>query len=193
MLSLHTALSAFDASAALGTTARLAAGCLLAEAVREELNQTLECDNPDHWDWPSRTASLLNTRKLPIAITDRRPFVFKGVMYPTVQHAFQSQKLPEEEREDATELSLSEVLKREREADLDIAAWNANKDKLMFKLVHEQAKQNEDMRKTLIKYKDDNLTVNDLPDVCIGPPRCLASTSRSGTCCTKPHAQAQAR
>ena len=52
-----------------------------------------------------------------------------------------------------------DVLKRGREADLDIAAWDANKRKLMLRLIHEQAKQNEQMRKTLIKYKDQELAV----------------------------------
>ena len=165
MLSLQSALATFDASAELGTTARLAAGSLLAEAVRKELkNEDDDHDNPHHW--PSREACLSNTtRQLPIAITDQRPFAFEGVWYPTVQHAFQSQKLPEEEREEAAELSLAQVIKRGRDADLDIDAWDANKNRLMLNLIIVQAKQNEEMLKTLVKYKDKEVIVTDLPDV----------------------------
>jgi hypothetical protein len=150
-----------DASAALGTTARLAAGSLLAEAVRKELKDT---EDEESYQNTSAVAPL-STRQLPIAITDQRALCLRRRLVPDRQHAFQSQKLPEDEREEAADLSLTQVLKRGRDAESDIAAWDANKDKLMFKLVHEQAKQNEDMRKTLIKYKDNNLTVNDLPDV----------------------------
>ena len=165
MLSLQSALATFDASAELGTTARLAAGSLLAEAVRKELkNEDDDHDNPDHWDWPSREACLPNTRQLPIAITDQRAFAFEGVWYPTVQHAFQSQKLPEEEREEAAELSLAQVIKRGRDADLDIDEWDANKNRLMLNLILEQAKQNEKMLNTLVKYKDEEVIVTDLPD-----------------------------
>ena len=136
----------------------------MAEAVRKELKETN--DEESDQDTSATVAPLLlTTRQLPVAIIDQRAFSFEGVSYPTVQHAFQSQKLPEDEREDAANLSLSQVLKLGREAALDITAWDANKDNLMRKLVHEQAKQNEDMRKTLIKYKDLQLTVNDLPDV----------------------------
>ena len=152
-LPLRSALSAFDAATRLGTASRLAAGTLLAETVREELKDT-DDDELDLQYPATFSVSPLTTRRLPIAITDHREFVFEGVMYPTVQHAFQSQKLPEDKREDASVLSLGEVLKRGRDAELDIAAWDANKNKLMLKLIHEQAKQNEDMCTSLIKYKD---------------------------------------
>ena len=167
MLSLHSALATFDASAALGTTARLAAGSLLAEAVRKELKDTDDDESYSIGTAPPPAHDT--TRQLPIAITDMRAFVFEGVLYPTVQHAFQSQKLPEEQREEAATLSLSQVLKRGRDADLDadldVDAWDANKDKLMLNLIIEQAKQNEVMLNTLIKYKDKEVIVTDLPDV----------------------------
>ena len=162
MLSLHSALATFDSSAELGTTARLAAGSLLAEAVRKELKDTE--DDEDSYQITSAAAPL-STRQLPIAITDQRAFAFEGVWYPTVQHAFQSQKLPEEEREEAADLSLARVLKRGRDADLDIDAWDANKNRLMLNLIIEQAKQNEEMLNTLINYKDKEVIVTDLPDV----------------------------
>ena len=57
------------------------------------------------------------------------------------------------------------MLKRGRDADLDVDAWDANKDKLMLNLIVEQAKQNEEMLDTLIKYKDKEVIVTDLPDV----------------------------
>ena len=146
-LSLRSALSAFDAAARLGTASRLAAGTLLAETVREEFKNTDE-DELVRQLTTSPTAYHLTTRHLPIAITDHRKFVFDGVEYPTVQHAFQSQKLPEEEREDASDLFLGEMPKRRRDADLDIAAWDANQNKLMIKLIYEQTKQNNNMRKS---------------------------------------------
>eukprot|EP00966_Prymnesium_polylepis_P263829 6095214-Prymnesium_polylepis.1 len=74
MLSLHAALSTFDASEALGTAARLAAGRLLAEAVRE----ALEADDEESCLYTSHTttfaplATTTATRRLPIAITDHR-------------------------------------------------------------------------------------------------------------------------
>ena len=162
MLSLHSALATFDSSAELGTTARLAAGSLLAEAVRKELKDT--DDDTESYQMDNASPPPLSTRRLPIAITDQRAFAFEGVWYPTVQHAFQSQKLPEEEREEAAELSLAQVIKRGRDADLDVDAWDANKDKLMLNLIVNQAKQNDNMLKTLIKYKDKEVTVTDLPD-----------------------------
>ena len=81
---------------------------------------------------------------------------------------FQSQKLPEEEREDASDLSLGEVLKRGRDADLDVDAWDANKNRLMLNLIIAQAAQNEEMRDTLIKYKDNEVIVNGSPDAANG-------------------------
>ena len=116
MLSLHSALATFDASAALGTTARLAAGSFLAEAVRKERKDT---DDDEESDQISTAPPPPNrsTRHLPIAITDQRAFAFEGVWYPTVQHAFQSQKLPEEEREEDADFSLAQVLKRGRDAE----------------------------------------------------------------------------
>lgn len=163
MLSLHSALATFDASAALGTAARLAASSLLAEAVRKELDDD-DDDDTESYQMGNASTPPLSTRSLPIAITDQRAFVFDGVLYPTVQHAFQSHKLPKEEREEAADLSLSQVIKRGRDADLDIDEWDAKKNKLMLDLIIFQASQNEEMRDTLIKYMCEEVIVTDLPD-----------------------------
>eukprot|EP00966_Prymnesium_polylepis_P154032 3556925-Prymnesium_polylepis.1 len=165
MLSLHSALATFDASAALGTAARLAAGSLLAEAVCKELKDDDDDDEESYAIGTAPPPPHDTTRQLPIAITDQWAFAFEGVWYPTVQHAFQSQNLPEEEREEAAGLSLGQVLKCGRDADLDVDAWDANKNRLMLNLIIEQAKQNEEMLNTLIKYKDKEVIVTDLPDV----------------------------
>lgn len=165
MLSLDSALTIFDASAALSTAARLNAGSLLAEVVRKELKKDDDDDDDTESDQMGNASPpSLSTRRLPIAITDQRVFTFGGVQYPTVQHAFQSQKLPEEEREEAADLSLAQVIKRGREADLDIDAWDAKKNKLMLDLIIFQASQNEEMRDTLIKYRWEEVTVTDLSD-----------------------------
>lgn len=110
-------------------------------------------------------SSAPSTRLLPIAITDRRPFEYEGVTYPTVQHAFQAHKCPEDERENVASMNLSDALDAGRRASIDISAWDANKAKLMYRLVKEQARHHETMIDALIEHKDEDIVVDDVHDL----------------------------
>ena len=107
---------------------------------------------------------IFSTKNLPIAITDRRPFKYETITYPTVQHAFQAQKLPADERINVASMSLWEALDAGRKASIDINAWDANKSKLMYRLMKEQAKHHDTMMDALIQHRNVNIVVEDVYD-----------------------------
>lgn len=125
-----------------------------AEKMAKALENYLEDDD-------DATASTLDCK---IGVTYRRTFSYDGLEYPTVQHAFQAQKLAREEREHICDVNLVEAIKLGREAKLDIAKWDLQKDELMYKLILAQAEQNAVMRITLMRLKDISVVVNDLHD-----------------------------
>ena len=61
-----------------------------------------------------------------VAITAPRKFTYEGIEYPTAQHAFQSQKLPEDEREDASKQTLKAVIALGHNAKLDVPKWEGS-------------------------------------------------------------------
>ena len=103
--------------------------------------------------------------KLRVHITGKRPFTYLGVDYPTVQHAFQAQKFADEEdRERIATLTMMEAVSEGRRADIDVSEWDANKAKLMYALLKEQAKQHEDMATTLVESQGISIHVDDVYD-----------------------------
>ena len=103
--------------------------------------------------------------KLHVHITGTRPFTYLGVEYPTVQHAFQAQKYSDDEdRERIATLSLTDAVHEGRRASIDVAEWDANKAKLMYALLKEQAKEHEQMAATLIDSRGINIHVDDVYD-----------------------------
>ena len=103
--------------------------------------------------------------KLRVHITGKRPFTYLGVDYPTVQHAFQAQKFADEEdRERTATLTMMEAVSEGRRADIDVSEWDANKAKLMYALLKEQAKQHEDMATTLVESQGISIHVDDVYD-----------------------------
>ena len=103
--------------------------------------------------------------KLQVHITGRRPFTYSGVDYPTVQHAFQAQKLSDEsDQERIATLTLMEAVSEGRRANIDVSEWDANKAKLMYSLLKAQAKQHEDMAGTLVESQGISIHVDDVYD-----------------------------
>lgn len=99
-----------------------------------------------------------------VAITAPRKFTYEGIEYPTAQHAFQSQKLPEDEREDASKQTLKAVIALGHNAKLDVPKWDAEKDALMYKIIFAQTEENEEMHDTLVNLKDSTIEIDDLND-----------------------------
>lgn len=103
--------------------------------------------------------------KLRVHITGRRFFDFLGVNYPTAQHAFQAQKFSQQEdRENIASLNLMDALAEGRRACIDVKEWDANKAKLMYSILKQQAMQNEDMAKALIDSQGISIHVDDVYD-----------------------------
>lgn len=148
---------------------KLAAASLLAESVRDFLHEPSHASSLFAFetlddDVRTCTRTTRNTTSLPIGVTAHRPFDFEGIKYPTVQHAFQAQKLPLKERQVASTLDLSHVCLRERHADIDVASWDANKDTLMYELLKTQVTMHDDMRDSPKACKDNAVVVDDLFD-----------------------------
>ena len=94
-----------------------------------------------------------------------RPFTYLEVDYPTVQHAFQAQKFADDEdRERIATLSLMDAVSEGHRANIDVGEWDANKAKLMYSLLKEQAKQHEEMASTLIDMHSYSIHVDDVYD-----------------------------
>ena len=109
-----------------------------------------------------------------------REFYFEGIKFPTVQHAFQAQKLSKDKRKAASLLPLQEVIKEGRKAPLDVTKWDNNKKTLMRNLIYAQAKQNGHMHKALIKLRNYDIVVDDLSDN-YWPITHLPYSKKSGT------------
>ena len=119
----------------------------------KRLDDDLEDTNPN------------TSSKLHVHITGTRPFTYLGVDYPTVQHAFQAQKFSDDEdRERVALLGLTGAIQVGRRASIDVAEWDANKAKLMYSLLKEQAKQHEQMAITLVDSIGINIHVDDVFD-----------------------------
>ena len=172
---LESAIADYDEAADLEHKNHLAVVAL--ERMRMYLQSTSEprrrtivsADDDDAYVWSGMSFSngsglSSTTRNLPIAITDKRPFEYDSITYPTVQHAFQAQKLPADARDGVASMGLWEALDAGRKASIDIDAWDANKSKLMYRLVKEQAKHHEAMIDALIEHKDADIVVDDVHD-----------------------------
>ena len=91
---------------------------------------------------------------LRLGITCMCDFVVEEITYPTAQHAFQAQKFSDgSDKEYVASLTLMEAVAEGRRASIYVAEWDANKAKLMYSLIKEQATQNSSMIDTLVDKK----------------------------------------
>ena len=124
-----------------------------------KLKRLSDVDDEDVYSNPNTSS------KLHVHITGRRPFTHVGVDYPTVEHAFQAQKFSDaDDRKQIATLSLTDAVSAGRSADIDVDEWDANKAKLMYALLKEQAKQHEEMASTLVKSQGISIHVDDVYD-----------------------------
>ena len=166
---LLTSIAQYDAAPSIAD--RKEAAVVVAERVRmylaaeDEAPRTIhrlnDGDDEDVYSNPNTSS------KLHVHITGRRPFPYLGVDYPTVQHAFQAQKFADEDdRERIATLSLMDAVSAGRRADIDVDEWDANKAKLMYALLKEQAKHHEGMASTLVESQgiSNSIHVDDVYD-----------------------------
>ncbi|RKQ63355.1 hypothetical protein C7457_0225 [Thermovibrio guaymasensis] len=79
---------------------------------------------------------------------------FEGLVYPSVENAFQAAKTAPSEREPFTKVSPKEAKRIGREVRLQISAWESKKVKVMEELVRKKFKENPDLREKLLKTGD---------------------------------------
>lgn len=79
---------------------------------------------------------------------------FEGLVYPSVENAFQAAKTSPSEREPFTKVSPKEAKKMGRKVRLQISAWESKKVKVMEELVRKKFKENPDLREKLLKTGD---------------------------------------
>lgn len=104
------------------------------------------------------------TKKLDLSILSHKPFSFHGILYHTIQNAFQAQKASPSERAAFGTVSPMEAINRGRMCNIDATAWDLNREDLMTSIVEAQALQYDEMRDALIKWKDTPIVVDDMFD-----------------------------
>ena len=130
---------------------------------------TAEDDDDDLYSPYSLLGTSSNgTRALGLSIglsiiTDR-PFRYDGIMFNTAQNAFQAQKAPPDQRDSFAAIEPMDAVAKGRNCHIDVAAWDANREKLMTQILKAQAEDNETMRETLVEWKDADIVVDDMFD-----------------------------
>ena len=169
MTSLEDALRDYDFAP---STTRHMAAAALAQAVRDHLQSPSSGRrkrlNPITFDdddlYTSYGSTSNGTRALGLSIIADRPFHYDGILYNTAQNAFQAQKAPKDKRGDFAGIEPMDAVAKGRNCIIDVAAWDANREKLMTLILRAQAEENESMRETLIEWKDAVIVVDDMFD-----------------------------
>ena len=145
---------------------------------------TAEDDDDDLYSPYSLLGTSSNgTRALGLSIglsiiTDR-PFRYDGIMFNTAQNAFQAQKAPPDQRDSFAAIEPMDAVAKGRNCHIDVAAWDANREKLMTQILKAQAEDNETMRETLVEWKDADIVVGATCSTPSGQARCRISSRRS--------------
>lgn len=154
---------------------RASAACLLAQTVRDYINankystsdvsrhrklrKVVDDDDVSHSSHRENGTTILD-----LSILSHKPFSFDGILYHTIQNAFQAQKALPSEREAFGTVSPMEAINRGRMCKIDPIAWDLNREDLMTSIVEAQALQHDKMRDVLIKWKDTPIVVDDMFD-----------------------------
>ena len=104
------------------------------------------------------------TRAFGLSIITDRPFRYDGIIFNTAQNAFQAQKAPPDQRDSFAAIEPMDAVAKGRNCHIDVAAWDANREKLMTQILKAQAEDNETMRETLVEWKDADIVVDDMFD-----------------------------
>ena len=91
---------------------------------------------------------------LGLTVFEAYPVKFKAVTYDTAFNAFQAQKAPPDEREAFASLSVQEATNLGRTCTIDVAAWDAGREDLMFSILKKQAIQHSAFKQRILDYAD---------------------------------------